>query len=369
MTKWILLIFIILSTICRGEISYKLPLLKSSPGLSLSTMTAYRGTLYEAHRSFNLLKFSSQLQVSAYDVETHKLLRHAVIDIPRVHGARASEGFFVSPDGGTLVYAEIHEPNLVLLLSTKDLSEVGHTGVLPFTTADSYRLFAGFDRDGLLSFASSRFDKLRFARMSPINFEILWEKTGPSQPNAEAIIWSPTYGLTWLSSLSEEWTQYREQGESTGLKLSAAGPYRIGYGAAIIGDSTFLAYFGNMSDLGTVVSYRNGHYSELRLNCTPHPYSIGNEESYFGTICTTHPDREPERGGGKILTSEFLLLNLEGLAIAWRHPMDFLSIVNSSDPDAGYQWGKPLLLRVGSKLLIIAPSRLPSLTVFQVDVP
>jgi hypothetical protein len=54
-----------------------------------------------------------------------------------------------------LFYAEIHEPNLLLVLATKDLSEVLRTNALPFGPEDHHRLFAGFDENGLLSFASS----------------------------------------------------------------------------------------------------------------------------------------------------------------------------------------------------------------------
>jgi hypothetical protein len=129
------------------------------------------GVLYEAHRSFDLLHFSNKLQVSAFDLATHKELRNNVVDVPRVHGARAAEGFYLSPDGQTLVYAELHEANLLLVLSAKDLSEVRRTDALPFTSADRYRLFAGFDENGLLSFSSAPSGKLRFVRMNLSEFK------------------------------------------------------------------------------------------------------------------------------------------------------------------------------------------------------
>jgi hypothetical protein len=93
-------------------------------------MTAGSGVLYEAHRSFDQLRFSSQLQVSAYDLATHKELRHTVMSVPRVHGARAAEGLFLSLDGATLVYAEIYEPIVLTILSAKDLAEVRRTNDL-----------------------------------------------------------------------------------------------------------------------------------------------------------------------------------------------------------------------------------------------
>jgi hypothetical protein len=363
------ILFLTLAVNCWGQDSYTLPLAKANTALSLPAMTAGGGVLYEAHRSFDLLRFSNQLQVSAFDLATHKELRHTVLNVPRVHGARAAEGFFLSPDGQALVYAEIHEPNLLLVLSAKDLSEVRRTNALPFTSADIYRLFAGFDESGLLSFASGRAGKLRFVRMNLSDFKITSEVTGPKQLNAEAIVWSPKSRTTWLQLPSGEWAEYTEAGESTGAKFGSQGRYRIDHGATVLGGLNLLAYFGNMSDVGSVVSYRDHHSAELDLTCVPRPYSSGDVADYAGAICTTSPDREPEHGGNKILTSEFLLLKADGPAVVWRHAMDFLSVADSNDPDTGVQWGDPLIYRSGKKVLIIAPTKSPELAVYEVALP
>jgi sugar lactone lactonase YvrE len=76
-------------------------------------MAADNGILYVAYRSFDLLRSSNQLQVLAYDLGSHKELRHVTITVPKVHGARASNGLALSRDGQTLAYVEAHEPYLV----------------------------------------------------------------------------------------------------------------------------------------------------------------------------------------------------------------------------------------------------------------
>jgi hypothetical protein len=367
MKKCVLFAFLLLTPSCRGQSSYTLPLAKANTALSLPAMTASGGVLYEAHRSFDLLRFSNQLRVSAYDLATRKELRHAVVDVPRVHGARAAEGFFLSPDGQTLIYAEIHEPNLLLALSAKDLSEVRRTDALPFGPDDHHRFFPGFDDSGLLSFASSRAGNLRFVRMNLSDFKIISEVTGPKQLNAEAIVWSPKSRTTWLQMPSGAWREYREDGSASGAELS----YRNGidYGASMVGANKLLAFYGDMAAKGAVASYIGGRTGELKLDCVPHPYGSGHVPDYAGAICTTSPDREPENGGNKILSSEFLLLKADGPTIAWRHPMLPLSVADSNDPDTGSQGGGPLLHRVGSKLLIVAPSKAPALTVYEVALP
>ncbi len=364
-----LLALLLLTARCWGQGSYTLPLAKANTELSLPAMTAGGGVLYEAHRSFDVLRFSNQLQVSAFDLATQKELRHTVVNIPRVHGARAAEGFFLSPDGQTLVYAEIHEPSLLLVLSAKDLSEVRRTNALPFTSGDSSRLFAGFDENGALSFASERADNLRFVRMSVPDFKITSEVTGPKrQLYGEAIVWSPKSRRTWLQLRSWAWQEYHEDGSLSEAKLDFQFMHGADKGATVLGEK-LLAFYGDFSAQGAVVVYNNGHTGELELACVPHMYSSGDVADYAGAICTTSPDREPEHGGDKILSSEFLLLKADGPTIAWRHSMDFLNVADSNDTDTGRQWGNPLLYRAGSKLLIVAPSKVPTLTVYEIDAP
>lgn len=363
--------FFLLAPSCWGQDSYTLPLAKANTALSLPAMTAGGGVLYEAHRSFDLLRFSNELQVSAYDLATHKELKRTVIPVPRVHGARAAEGFYLSPDGQMLVYAELHSPNLLLVLSTNNLTEVRRTDSLPFTPEDRERLFAGFDDSGLLSFASSRTGRLRFLRMNLSDFKTMSEVLGPKELNYQGgYAWSPNDHTVWVPSNFTLWQQFTEEGRSTGEKFSSQSRKSVTtFGAVPFGGSDLLAFFGNLIDSGGLASYKNHHLSELDLACVPRPYSSGEVPDYAGAICTTSPDREPEHGGDKILSSEFLLLNADGPTIAWRHPMDFLSVADSNDPDTGIQRGDPLLYRTGSKLVIVAPSKAPALTVYEIAAP
>lgn len=367
MKKTCLLALLLLPAGCWGQDSYTLPLAKANTALSLPAMTAGGGVLYEAHRSFDLLRFSNQLQVSAFDLATHKELRHTVVNVPRVHGARAGEGFYLSPDGQTLVYAEIHEPNLLLVLSAKDLSEVRRTNALPFTSADSYRLFAGFDEGGLLSFASIRGSNLRFVRMNLSDFKITSDVAGP-KPNYYngSIVWSPRGRVAWLESRGDAWREYDEDGSPTGKEAHYEGRYSAVSAASALDTGRLIAFYGNMIDKGAVLSYSDDHAKELELSCVPRPYSSGDVADYAGAICTRRRDILPEAGGDKIVASEFLLLKADGPTIAWRHPMLPLSVADSDDTDTGRQWGNPLLYRAGSKLLIVAPSKAPALTVYEV---
>ena len=372
MRKGCLLPLLLFAASCWGQGSYTLPLAKANMSLSLPSMVAAGGVLYEAHRSFDLMRFSTQLQLSAFDLSTHKELRHVVVNVPRVRGSRAAEGFYLSPDGQTLVYAELHEPNLLLVLSAKDLSEVRRTDALPFTSSDSYRLFGGFDENGLLSFASIRGRNLRFVRMSPSSFQIASEVTGP-KPNFYngSIVWSPKSRTTWVQLRVPygAWQEYHEDGSPTGAELDFLFTHGGDNGATVLGAGRLLAFYGDFSAQGAVAVYNDGHTGELKLTCVPQGYSSGDVPGYVGAICTTKPDLEPEHGGNKILSSEFLLLKADGPAIAWRHPMLPLSVADSNDMDTGRQWGDPLLYRAGSKLLIVAPSKAPALTVYETDVP
>jgi hypothetical protein len=268
-----------------------------------------------------------------------------------------------------LIYAEIHEPNLLLVLSAKDLSEVRRTETLPFSSGDSYRLFAGFDESGLLSFASGRSGKFRFVRMNLSDFKITSEVIGPKQLNAEPIIWSPKSRTTWVQLPSGAWQESHEDGSPSGAELDFHFLHGADKGATVLGANKLLACYGDFSAQGAVAVYNNGRTGELELKCVPHRYSSGDVADYAGAICSTSPDREPEHGGDKILSSEFLLLKADGPTIVWRQPMDLLNVADSNDTDTGRQWGNPLLYRAGSKLLIVAPSKSPVLTVYEVALP
>lgn len=129
-------IFLLASSLCWGQSEFTIPLAKANSALALPSMAAHDGVVYAAYRSFDLLRFSNKLEVVAYDLNTHKELQHVTISVPKVHGARASEGLFLSEDGQTLAYAELHEPGLILLLAAKNLAEIRRSNVLPYASQD-----------------------------------------------------------------------------------------------------------------------------------------------------------------------------------------------------------------------------------------
>jgi hypothetical protein len=139
-------------------------------------------------------------------------------------------------------------------------------------------------------------------------------------------------------------------------------------GAIPLGGAKLLASYGKYAD-GSVVSHTDHRSMELKLQCVPHPYGTSTDPAYAGAICTTQRDILPEAGGDKIVTSEFLLLKTEGPTIAWRHPMNFLTVADGNEMDTGIQPGNPLLYRTGSKLLVVTPSTSPVLKVYEVALP
>lgn len=367
--RWLIGVVVLASSVCQAQGGYRIPLEKLNPSLAIPSMAVRDGVLYVAYRSFGLFRFSNQLRVLSYDLNAHRELRHVTIPVPKVHGARASEGLFLSTDGKTLAYSETYNPVLVLLLSTHDLSEIRRASSLPFAPDDRRRMFAGFDGNNILAFASVKADRLRFLRLSASDLKTATDSPGPRQPNFQSIVWSPKDRITWLPTLSGEWQEYTEGGRRTGAQFGSHAKYKIGHGATLAGAPAFFAYFGNLSDAGSIVSFSGGHSSEITLPCVPRPYSSGEVAGYVGALCTTSPDLEPEHGGNKILSSEFLLLKADGPTVVWRHPMTSLFAADSEDPDTGVQLGDPLLYRDGAKLLVVAPTKKPELAVYEVSVP
>ena len=372
-----LYIFLFLaSSLCWGQNEFTIPLAKANSALALPSMAVHDGVVYAAYRSFDLLRFSSQLQVVAYDLNTHKELQHVTISVPKVHGARASEGLFLSKDGQTLAYAELHDPGLILLLAAKNLAEIRRSNVLPYSSQDHQRMFAGFDGDQLClasnyyQYAKPEVNGLRFIRLGTSDLKATSDMkiAGVTQDTSTAIVWRPLEKTTWAyrPTVGDLWDQYTESGEKTGQEL--AHHNALGEGVVPLGDAKLLAFYGRYAD-GSVISYADRHERELKLQCAPHPYGTSTDPAYTGAICTTQRDILPEAGGDKIMTSEFLLLKTDGPTIVWRHPMSFMDVADSNEPDTAVQMGGPLLYRAGSKLLIVAPTKKPELAVYEVPLP
>jgi hypothetical protein len=327
-----------------------------------------------AYRSFDLLRFSDQLQVLAFDLSTQKELQHVTISVPKVHGARAADGLFLSKDGQMLAYAELHDPGLVLLLTAKNLSEIRRSNTLPFTPQDHQRMFAGFDGDQLClasnvyQYRKPEINGLRFIRLSVSALKPTSDIKAPGivQETSGDIVWIPSAKATWVNSLSlgpDLWKQYTEAGQRTEQELE----HRNGdsEGAVALAEKKLLAFYGRWAD-GVVISYNDHHTTELKLECSPHPYGISSDPEYAGAICTTQRDALPEAGGDEILSSEFLLLKTEGPTVIWRHQMNWIDVSSGNGPSDGFQKGDPLIYRAGSKLWVVAPSKSPELKVYEV---
>ncbi len=365
--RWMLMLVFLLPGIVWAQSRYTIPLRKENPSLSLPSMAARDGVLYVAYRSFGLLRFSSQLQVVAYDLRSHKELKQVTIAVPEVHGARAAQGFFLSKDGKELAYSEAYSPTLLLLLATRDLSVIRRSNALPFTPGDLGRQFFGFDSRNLLAFASVKSDKLRFIRISPTDLKPVSDLTmkGPEILEPYSIVWSPSEKLTWIDSASDKWQEYTEAGRATGQALRYRGG--VSYGAIALGEGKLLAFYGNMVAMGTVATYNHHHTSELKIKCAPRPYGISNDPEYAGVICPTMTDlAEPAKN--KILTSSFLLLQTKEPAVVWRSRMSWLGVANGNGPNEGFQKGDPLIHRSGKSVWVIAPTKSPELAVYQIAV-
>jgi hypothetical protein len=375
--RLLVVLLIMLTGVCRGQVSSTIPLRDANSSLALPSMAVHDGVLYAAYRSFDLLRTSNQLQVVAYDLNSHKELQHVVISVPKVHGARASNGLALSKDGQTLAYVEAHEPYLVLLLSTKDLSEIRRSDSLPFSDRDHQRMFAGFDGDQIClasnyyEYKKPEVNGLRFIRLNASDLKPTSDTKmlGVTQNTSTSIVWQPVEKTTWInppSLAADRWVQYTEAGQKTGQELEHRNG--INAGAISLGEKKLLVFYGRWAD-GVAVSYDDHHTSELKLECSPNFYGTSNDPEYAGAICTTSPDRESEFGGDKILTSEFLLLNTKVPAVVWQQKMNGISVREGRSLDGGFQNGDPLIYRAGSKLLIVAPSKAPALTVYEIDAP
>ena len=368
-------VFLMASALGWGQSTFTIPLAKANSALALPSMAEHDGVVYAAYRSFDLLRFSNRLEVVAYDLHAHKELRHVTISVPKVHGARASEGLFLSEDGQNLAYAELHNPGLILLLAAKNLAEIRRSDTLPFAAQDHQRMFAGFDQNQLCLASNSfelgrpNLEGLRFIRLQVADLKPGSETkiNGVTQRSpGDSIVWLPREKTTWVVNNYDVWKQYTEAGQMTGQELEHENA--TSQGAIPLGRTKLLAFYGNYAD-GSVVSYVDHRSSELKLRCVPHPYGTSTDSEYAGAVCTTQRDILPEAGGDKIITSEFLLLKSDEPKVAWRHPMDFLSVANGNERDTGIQMGYPLLYRAGSKLLIVTPSKASALTVYEIEAP
>jgi hypothetical protein len=365
--KWIIAAtFVLSSAFCAAQESYMIPLEKANSSLAVPEMAERNGVIYVAYRSFDFLKDSDQLQVLAYDLSSHKELHHGAFSVPKVQGARAANGLTLSKDGNMLAYVEMHNPSLVLLLSTKDLSEIRRSNAVPFTDADYRCEFDGFDGEDRLSFMSFSQDVPRFLRLSATDFKVASDTRASSLTKAvysSYLMWNPVAGRFWMPDGGGNVLQYNEDGQPTGEEL-ATDIHQLDVGAIALGQSDVVAFYAMVSR-GAVASYTGQKSHALELPCSPRPYGVSNDHAYAGAICITQPGGLPEAGGDRILTSDFLLIRADGPQVVWRHKMSALG-AGAKD---NFGWASAVIEHRGKKVWVVAPTKSPELTVYEVLLP
>lgn len=359
-------IFVALVTLCigfcYGQTTYTVPLEKLNPSLAVPAMAAHDGVVYVAYRSFDWLRQSDQLQMLAYDLNSHNVLKHGTISVPKVHGSRASNGLALSHDGTMLAYVELHEPGLVLLVSAKDLTEVRRSGSLPFTSQDYRRQFAGFDGDDHLSFSSINRDKPRFVHVRTTDFKAVADTRASAMTKTVFgyVTWNPVAGRFWLPDGGGNVIQFNEQGQPTGEELKTD-VHQLDQGAIALGQSDVMAFYAMVSR-GAIASYTNHKSRVLEVPCSPRPYGVSNDHAYAGAICITQPDRLPEAGGLGVLTSNFLLIRVDGPQVVWRQKM---SALGAGDNDH-FEWASAVIEDGNKNIRVVVPTKSPELTVYEV---
>jgi len=357
-------LIVLCSGFCWGQSSYTVPLEKLNTSLAVPAMVSRDGVVYVAYRSFDWLRQSDQLRVLAYDLHARKVLRSGIIPVPKVHGSRATNGLVLSHDGTTLAYVEIHEPSLMLLISTKDLSEVRRSTSVPFTGQDYQRQFAGFDGEDRLSFSSINKEKPRFVRVSIEDFKTVSDTraTALAKTVFQYVAWNPVAGRFWLPCGGGKVLQFDEQGQATGEELKTD-IHQLDQGAVPLGQSDVMAFFAMVSR-GAVASDINHKTQSVELPCSPRPYGVSNDHAYAGAICITQPDRLPEAGGTKVLTSEFLLIRADGPRIDWRQNMTGLG----AGDNAQFEWASAVIEHGEDHVWVVVPTPKAELAVYEVPV-
>jgi len=354
------------SGFCYAQDSYTVPLEKLNPALAVPVMAIRDGAVYIAYRSFDWLRQSDQLQVAAYNLNSHQLVKQETITVPKVHGSRASSGLALSQDGTMLAYVELHEPCLELLISTKDLTEIRRSYVLPFTGRDDRRVFAGFDGENRLALMSFNGDVPRFVHVSAENFKVISDTRASSLTKAvfsSYLTWNPVAGRFWLPNGGGNVLQYNEEGQPTGEELMTD-IHQLDVGAASLGQSSVIAFYAMVSR-GAVASYIAGKSRALDVPCSPRPYGVSNDHAYAGAICITQPGGLPEAGGDRVLTSNFLLVQADGPLVVWRQKM---SAVGAGHKDY-FGWSSAVIEHRGKRVWVVAPTKKSELVVYEVPVP
>lgn len=365
--RHVLTLIVLTSGLCLGQTRSTISLPKAQPGLAVPTITTRDGIVYVAYRSFDLLRGSDQLQVVAYETASHKELKHTTLNVPKIRGTRASEKLALSADGSMLAYVETGEPSILLLISTKDLSEVRRLARLPYQEeAGRYEAgpshFDGFDAENNLCFQSSTRKNPRFVRVTSADFKVVsdTEASFLGKPVWDLESWDIGTRRFWLGSDEK---QYLENGKPSGEKLSTLIP-ELNKGAYSLPNNGLLGFYAMVSR-GAVVNYQGHQNRTLELPCSPSPYGFSSDGKYAGAVCITQPGGLPEAGGDRVLTSEFLLIRTNEPTVVWREKVTMLG---AGDREY-YRWASSSVQGDGEKAWVVIPTKSPELAVYEVKLP
>src|SRR5580700_8952653 len=85
----------------------------------------------------------------------------------------------------------------------------------------------------------------------------------------------------------------------------------------------------------------------------------------LGAICITQPDRLPEAGGLRVLTSDFLLIRVAGPQVVWRQAMSALG----AGDNGHFEWASAVIECGDKNIRVVVPTKLPELAVYEVALP
>ena len=157
--------------------------------------------------------------------------------------------------------------------------------------------------------------------------------------------------------------QFNEEGQPTGEGLKTE-VHQLDQGAITLGQSGVMAFYAVVSR-GAIASYTNHKSRVLELPCSPRPYGAINDHAYAGAICITRPDRLPEDGGLRVLTSDFLLIRADGPQVVWRQTM---SALGAGDNDH-FEWASALIEHGEKNIKVVVPTKSSELAVYEVALP
>ena len=110
-----------------------------------------------------------------------------------------------------------------------------------------------------------------------------------------------------------------------------------------------------------------GKPSELRFPCRLMAYGVSDNPEYVGALCIKL--RGGPHGRETVLSSEFLLIRPDPLAIVWRHAMELIGLNEWVKQHHTFgQAATPLIHTAAHEVWIVAPEKSPELSVYRVPI-